>query len=258
MSNQVRALLPLSSSNLIRPITWLDSSVSSSIALSGSQVLSVASVYGDNAYISDNLKRPILVNNALNGFSVWSSNNATGFVYNDTISQTLTAQAIYIVASYANSPTDSRMFGQGRAGIAETAAGNFLPLYRNTSLGLASYYNAAVGPSLGFVANQWTIFQSIHYGTSIQNAANGVYSLLRSNLTPLNVTPNVYSLGASHLKNLIANASFSQLIFLDFAPTDTLDKQIQGHLAHKCGISSALPSNHPWKNNNPGSPFASP
>jgi hypothetical protein len=257
MTNQIRALLQLSSSNLIKPITWLDSSVSSSIALSGSQVLSVASVYGDNAYVSDSSTRPILVTNALNGFSVWSSNSGTGFVYNNTISKTFTSQAIYLVASFANAPVDSRIFGQGRSGIAEITSGNFLPLYRNASLSLASYYGA-VRSSITFTANQWSIFQSIHYGTSIQNARNGVYSSMASGLPGLNVNPNVYALGASHLKNLIANASFSQMVFLDFAPSATLDKVIQGYLAHKCGISSVLPASHPWKNTDPGSPFVSP
>lgn len=259
MSNQVRALLANNSQgDLVTPITWLDSSAANAFTLSGSQILEFKSVYGGTGnFISDSATRPVVVNNALNGFPVLSSNAGAGFVYNNTIIKTLTSQAVYLIISFANAPNNARVFGQGIAGSSETASGNYLPLYRSNSGSLASYFTNVLS-GIGFSTNQWSLFQSIHYGNAVQNAVNGVYGLKTTVASNLSVTPNIYALGASHLKNLIANASFSQLVVLDFAPSESLDSQIQGFLMHKCGLASSLPAAHVWKNQQPSNPFVSP
>jgi hypothetical protein len=226
---------------------WLDAADVSTILLNSTTV----SQWNDKSGNSRNFSQatpgnqPVYSTNALNG------KNVVNFVSNDSLTRAaipfndLGNNSLYVVGNR----TGGNSFNV--AVIISRAGGRT----RNMLFGDgSSYWGVYQGnPATGFVGATYKICEIIadqasnsylHYQDGTSQGSAGVV-----NQTNVFNDNNCYLGNDQYGSSLTGN--IAEVIFCDEKNTDADRQKIEGYLAHKWGLTSSLPNNHPYKNEAP-------
>jgi hypothetical protein len=226
---------------------WLDAADVSTITLNSSTV----SQWNDKSGNSRNFSQatagnqPVYSTNALNG------KNVVNFVSSDSLTRAaipfndLGNNSLYVVGNR----TGANVFNVAVI-ISRAATRTRNMLFGNGS----SYWGVYEGnPATGFVGATYKICEIIadqasnsylHYqdGTSQGSAGN-------VNSGTVFGDNNCYLGNDQYGSSLIGN--IAEVIFCDEKNTDSDRQKIEGYLAHKWGLTSSLPNDHPYKSSPP-------
>ena len=230
---------------LSSPSLWLDASDISTITLNSGNVSQWNDKSGSNknATQSNSTYQPQLLNSAINGLSVinWgSSQNSKSIGYS---SAGLVVKDVFIVGDFDGSAFNNynTLFGPFDAvnpvGIVSLTNNYFYNYSDNTAYYFTNYYlNASSSDS------NLNVFPSI---------ASPFILMAQATRTDNNNWSSGYNVGADREYAVSLNRTWTGWIgeVLVFPSSLSVEDQakVEGYLAHKWGLQSNLPSNHPYK-----------
>ena len=248
---------------------WLDASDSSTVTLSESEVTQWNDKSGNglNCSQATSANRPIIASAAQNSL------NTIRFVASDYLSASsnitlTTAYSVFIVAKNRIRKDQNGLFRIGAAALpasdvsnleiywqAGTAnSGNIVSLVnRNIDIkvvvansALPAVNNYYIHSSQGSVTEFGTIYQN---GTLQVGTLTGSGSFVPSAANPYHV--GIGYGGAGNAAQAALDGDICEIVVLNTVASTTTRQLIEGYLAWKWGLTSSLPSDHPYKNSAP-------
>jgi hypothetical protein len=238
---------------------WLDAADSSTITLNGSSVSgwSDKSGNGRNASQATALQQPTYTSNAQNGYGIISfdGSNDNLDISSTTLITSGNSNFGFFVAYKAKVATS----GYGTI-LANYSSGNFQVVFGGQSVAAylapwGLYNNASIDLDSGnYTQNLNWIISCVRTSGSFIGYTNGTTKNTVSNTQSVYTganTASAWSVGANTVNGEAGNMDLYELIVInETVSTDTRQK-IEGYLAHKWGLTSDLPADHPYKNAKP-------
>jgi prepilin-type N-terminal cleavage/methylation domain-containing protein len=229
---------------------WLDAADISTVVLNGEKVSEWRDKSGNDRHATQAItaKQPILVESSVNGKSTITFdnvNNGQGLLTAYTQSENNNYMIYFAGGNFTsssnrliNSATKNALISVTRS--SETVyVGSFLvqgsPYGANNTTNIGGLVAPSSG-SLKFFGNGTQIENRVVAGTSFGRIGFGSHGV-------------VVGTGTEP-----GNGRLCEVIIV-LQSTDEIRQQIEGYLAHKWGMTSNLPSDHPYKNTPPTAPF---
>ena len=248
---------------------WLDASDSSTVTLSGSEVTQWNDKSGNglNCSQATSANRPIIASAAQNSL------NTIRFVASDYLSASsnitlTTAFSVFIVAKNRIRKDYNGMFRIGAAALPASDVSN-LEIYwqagssnsgnivtvinRGTELEAVVVTNALPAVNTYYIhSSQGSVTE---FGAIYQNGTLQVATLTGSgSFVPSAANPYHVGIGypaAGNAATAALDGDICEIVVLNTVASTTTRQKIEGYLAWKWGLTSSLPSDHPYKSTAP-------
>jgi hypothetical protein len=239
---------------------WLDATdtTSSSLNLSGTSVLNWYDKSGNNNTATAGSVKPILNSSAINGRPAISFTStqvtATSSYFTGSFSSTFTGsflQAFVVGTMSSTSAPNGRLFSLARPGVADVANGTTtFPFCRNNG------QNVMIGRNSSFLSINIPAYDTPFIGQSSQQ--NGTQFIgLNGTLTPssgatansgsFNISTYGVGTNADSADTFGFHTGFiGEVIYYTAQLTTAQIQQVEGYLAWKWGLTTTIPSNHPY------------
>ena len=239
---------------------WLDAADSSTITLSGSTVTQWNDKSGNGYNTTSYGGTPTLLANAINGVQSISFNGSSYLTGNNT--NTGSTGTFFIIATvtsgqgagqqYTNVYSFSRPLNGTSNGNEIQSLCGLICINAGPSLAMVPQRNNGNGPT--FTApnyNSGFLHATVLDGTNMYGYGNGspVGSVASSGnfaYTFYNVGSQTYQLSGVLSRNYYWTGYVGELIAFNTNLSTTQRQQIEGYLAWKWGLTSSLPSSHPY------------
>ena len=248
---------------------WLDASDSSTVTLSGSEVTQWNDKSGNglNCSQATSANRPIIASAAQNSL------NTIRFVASDYLSASsnitlTTAFSVFIVAKNRIRKDYNGMFRIGAAALPASDVSN-LEIYwqagssnsgnivtvinRGTELEAVVVTNALPAVNTYYIHSSQgsvTEFGAIYQNGTLQVATlTGSGSFVPSAANPYHV--GIGYGGSGNAAQAALDGDICEIVVLNTVASTTTRQKIEGYLAWKWGLTSSLPSDHPYKSTAP-------
>ncbi len=231
---------------------WLDSTDRSKMTLSGSSITSITDKSSSAYRFTASATAPTISGTAYNGFYPILFSGSS-FLLNSSFSYTLNNRSAFIVCaetvggnnngylSFAISGTD---YSQTNAIVYESGYKPYGQYFQLVAAGLTVSPTGTINAPTPFAV----------YGDTFGSGAETLYSngtVIKTSSTATTYTDSTgLYLGARMLAGSVGNyltGVIAEVILFSRALTTSERQQIEGYLAWKWGLSSSLPSNHPFR-----------
>ena len=243
-------VLPFNPASIPGCQLWLDAADTSSIALnSSSNVLTWIDKSGLNNHATG-FNSPVLTTSSINGNQAIATNSSAYFI--GPVSVTGTTLTVFCVARITilpNGGNDQRLvslvngnnvdYGRTDSTIALFNQGNTstIALWR-TSGPIANNAIVANTPFLavsGYDGTNGYLWKDGSAGTLASGASSGTFAITK------------YGVGGGAYIGEFWSGSIGEVIIYNTALTTIQRQKVEGYLAHKWGLQSSLPADHPFK-----------
>jgi hypothetical protein len=243
------------SPNSLSARLWLDASDSASVSTVSGLVAQWSDKSGQNSHAtqSNAATRPAYTSAALNG------KNTLTFTQDDLVVPSLivtgTGWDVFVVASLeSTSNAHARLLSMRTTGLTNdwNNSTSWLPLYRPGTTSTVGPFQAGSGISPFATLTYGTayLFHSSLKSTGLELRVNAAAGGTKNSATSLNTTDGLRIGQSLNSNDENWDGSVAEIIFLATPSTENRER-LEGYLAHKWGLVSQLPSNHPYKTSPP-------
>ena len=249
---------------------WLDAADTATVTLSGSEVTQWNDKSGNglNCSQATSANRPIIASAAQNSL------NTIRFVASDYLSASsnitlTTAFTLFIVAKNRIRKDYNGLFRIGASAVAESNVSNLEIYWQEGSSNSGNFVETVnrgetlkgiVLDSALPVVNNYYITSTQASGTDVitayQNGTLQVPSTVIGSGSMLPLAANPYHVGigypaSGNAATAALDGDICEIVVLNTVASTTTRQKIEGYLAHKWGLTSSLPNDHPYKSTAP-------
>lgn len=241
---------------LVNPSLWVDADDSGTITLVSSAVSAWAdkSGNGNNLTMDTTTARPTVSSAALNGKDVILFDGVNDYLDRPggTLADILsgTQFSCLVVVNAATINTDSG-FTYNNDAVWSDSAGYASAFFRSSGLAGVHVFNGTYRTATtSYTANNWVIMGVELSSSTLRLRLNGGTEATAASAS-ISILDGRFQVGRNNMAGTFLDGSIAEMIASQTAFNAAQRQQVEGYLAHKWGLESNLPSEHPYKTTPP-------
>jgi len=242
-------------------VAWYDASTTNDLTITSGRVDVMLDRSGNGLHLTDPVRnvgdKPDYHTSMINGlgaiyFDTWNGRKLTGIPDIDCTNVCIVS---VMMGSSGDSPTAGKVASTDGSDSLEvyessnttSGKGNAMVKVDNVGCNTATAYNAALAVQVPHIYAVW------YDGSESAGRANGGVVSSANTGAPDGATFTINEIRFGRSANTPKNY-VGESVILNIADMDTIEK-VEGYLAHKWGLLSALPEDHPYRYSEPDAPI---